>query len=81
MAAALCTPNERLLIDLKKLFEGQSMKDVDLRLEDCYSILLGYHQTLVNQNLPVLQDTEELSGKLSNLEGNLEHLKKINESD
>ena len=29
MATALCTPNERLLIDLKKLFEGQSMKDVD----------------------------------------------------
>ena len=58
----------------------RSMAEIDLRLEDCYSILDGYHN-VVNQELPILQDTEELSEKLSNLEGNLEHLKKINESD
>lgn len=57
-----------------------SMAEIDLRLEDCYSILLGYHQVM-NQNLPKIQEAQELSKKLSDLQGNLEHLKQENESD
>ena len=56
------------------------MAEIDLRLEECYSILYGYHQA-VNQSLSKFNDTQELSEKLSELGDSLEHLKQRNESD
>ncbi len=58
----------------------RSMAEIDLRLEECYSILYGYHQA-VNQSINKFNDTQELSEKLSELGENLEHLKQRNESD
>ena len=52
----------------------RSIAEIDLRLEDCYSILLGYHQA-VNRGFHKLKDTQELSEKLSELGENLEHQK------
>tara|TARA_R110000744_G_scaffold44498_1_gene99234 strand:- start:783 stop:1136 length:354 start_codon:yes stop_codon:yes gene_type:complete len=58
----------------------RSMAEIDLRLEECYSILYGYHQA-VNQSINKFNDTQELGEKLSELGENLEHLKQRNESD
>ena len=57
----------------------RSMAEIDLRLEDCYSILYGYHQA-IHDDTPKF-NTEEISDKLSELGNSLEHLKQINESD
>ena len=57
----------------------RSMAEIDLRLEDLYSILYGYHQTM-NQD-PSKFNTKEISDKLEELDSSLENLKQKNESN
>ena len=44
----------------------RSMAEIDLRLEDCYSILTGYHQA-VGQGLHKVSSPEDLNNKLNDL--------------
>jgi len=48
----------------------KTMAELDERLEDCYSILLGYHQA---KSAPTQQEMEELHETIKNnlVEGNL----------
>ena len=56
----------------------QSLTNIDLKLDDCYSILVGY---LGEVRSNPTQDVKELSEKLSELENSLGHMKQKNESD
>jgi hypothetical protein len=44
----------------------RSMAEIDMRLEDCYSILTGYHQA-VGQGFHKVDSPEDLNSKLNDL--------------
>jgi|TARA_R110000851_G_scaffold309089_7_gene468398 hypothetical protein len=56
----------------------QSLADIDLKLDDCYSILIGYLGAIRSNSI---ENTKELSEKLSELENSLGNMKQKNESD